>query len=254
SGVIPPASQTLTLALSDTTVCKAPGSNDTRTFPDTAPWIGSGPLPDQGTPPKSLCETSPVDGEGLTRGPFAEGDIPNIQKNSATRENEGQTVLTNGKNVGGRAGTPSAPGALDAGASNYDVHPGQGLRLRLVNTAIIRFFRLRLTDNAGTQIPLVRVGGQGGLLDQAVVEGGVIAGFDTKISSGEVQLDPGDRVDVVAAIPASATGVLTLWTEDMQRTGMGFANIPTVPVAHFNVTGSPGGPSPLGPRTPRPSP
>jgi FtsP/CotA-like multicopper oxidase with cupredoxin domain len=242
SGVIPPASQTLTLALSDTTVCKAPGSNDARTYPDTAPWIGPGMLPDQGTPPVSLCETSPVDEEGMTRGAFAEGDIPNIQKNSATRENEGQTVLTNGKNVGGRAGTPSAPGALAAGAETHEVMAGQGLRLRIGNAATIRFFRLRLTDNAGTQIPLVRIGGQGGLLDNAVVEGGIVAGYDTKISSGEIQLDPGDRADVVAAIPAAASGVLTLWTEDMERTGMGFSKIPTVPVGHFNVVGAVGTP------------
>jgi FtsP/CotA-like multicopper oxidase with cupredoxin domain len=242
SGTLPLPSQTLTLALSDITVCKAPGTNDTRTYPASAPWIGGSPLPDQGTPPVSLCETSAVDEDGMSRGAFAAGDIPNIQRNTGGRENEGQTVLTNGKNVGGRAGTPSAPGALDAGASTFDVRPGQGLRLRLGNTAIIRFFRLRLTDNSGTQIPLVRVGGQGGLLDNAVVEGGIIAGFNTKISSGEIQLDPGDRADVVAAIPASATGVLTLWTEDMERTGMGFSNIPTVPVAHFNVTGSAVGP------------
>jgi FtsP/CotA-like multicopper oxidase with cupredoxin domain len=94
----------------------------------------------------------------VARGPFAEGDVPNIQQNTGGRENEGQTVLTNGKNVGGRDGTPSAPGALAAGAETYDVEAGQGLRLRLGNTATIRFFRLRLTDNAGTQIPLVRIG------------------------------------------------------------------------------------------------
>jgi FtsP/CotA-like multicopper oxidase with cupredoxin domain len=159
-------------------------------------------------------------------------------------------VLTNGKNVGGRAGDPSAPGALDAGAETYDVEAGQGLRLRLGNTATIRFFRLRLTDNAGTQIPLVRIGGQGGLLDSAVVEGGVIAGFDTKIDSGEIQLDPGDRQDVVAAIPSTATGVLTLWTLDMSRTGLGFSNIPTVPVAHFNVVGAAGAPYTIANGTP----
>ncbi|HET6896836.1 MAG TPA: multicopper oxidase domain-containing protein, partial [Vicinamibacteria bacterium] len=54
SGVLPSAGQTLTLALSDITVCKAPGTNDTRTFPASAPWIGGGSLPDQGTPPVSL--------------------------------------------------------------------------------------------------------------------------------------------------------------------------------------------------------
>lgn len=242
SGVIPSLSQTLTLAVSDTTVCKAPGSNEARTYPDSAPWEGPGLLPDQGTPPVSLCETSPIDEDGNSRGPFAEGDVPNIQRTTGTRENEGQTVLTNGKNVGGRAGTHSAPGALAAGAETYDVQAGQGLRLLIGNAATIRFFRLRLTDNAGAQIPLVRIGGQGGLLDNAVVEGGVIAGFDTKIASGELQLDPGDRADVVAAIPATASGVLTLWTLDMPRTGMGFSNLPTVPVAHFNVVGAAGMP------------
>ena len=47
-------------------------------------------------------------------------------------------------------------------------------------------------------------------------------------------------MDVVAAIPAAATGVLTMWTQDFEpRRAAGFSNIPTVPVAHFNVVGSP---------------
>ena len=66
------------------------------------------------------------------------------------------------------------------------------------------------------QIPLVRVGGQGGLLDNALVEGGVVGGFDFKYTSGEILLDPGDRADVVAAIPTAATGVLTLWTRGLR--------------------------------------
>ena len=44
---------------------------------------------------------------------------------------------------------------------------------------------------------------------------------------------------MVAAIPSSATGVLTMWTEDYQRTGNGYSDIPTVPVMHLNVTGTP---------------
>lgn len=111
----------------------------------------------------------------------------------------------------------------------------------------MRFFRLRLTgldtSNNVVQIPLVRVGGQGGLLDSARVEGGVEAnGFDWKFDKGEILLDPGERADVVAVFPTNATGVFTLWTEDYQRTGNGnFAGIPTVPVAHFNIVGAVGG-------------
>ena len=56
-----------------------------------------------------LCEApTAVDGAGNPRGSYAAGDIPAIQSNASGRENEGQTVLTNGKNVGARAGYPAA--------------------------------------------------------------------------------------------------------------------------------------------------
>jgi FtsP/CotA-like multicopper oxidase with cupredoxin domain len=256
TGVIPGAAQTRTLALSDITVCKTPGTNDAETYanpPDIfdPPYVTGADFPGQsGQNPLSLCETDPLDEDGASRPPFALGDVPNIQKAvvTASPTNEGQTILTNGKNVGGRAGTPllalpvpaaPGPGALALDASTLPVSPGQGLRLQIGNTATIRFFRLILSDNAGTQIPLVRIGGQGGLLDNARVEGGVVGGFDFKYTSGEILLDPGDRADVVFAVPASATGVLTLWTQDFSRTGGGFSHTPTVPVAHFAVTGPP---------------
>ncbi len=242
SGALPSPAQTKPIVLSDTTVCKAPPSNDTATYDPASPHVSGGALPAQAPPtPKDLCETSPIDEDGAARGAFAAGDIPNVQSpdpNGMT--NEGQTVLANGKNVGARAGTPSAPGALAAGASKLDVQAGQGVRLQLVNAATIRFFRLRLTTSTGALVRLVRIGGEGGLLDNAVLEGGVQstpAAFDTKYSQGEILIPPGGRADVVAAIPAAATGVLTLWTEDFARTAMGFANTPTVPVMHFNVTG-----------------
>jgi FtsP/CotA-like multicopper oxidase with cupredoxin domain len=254
SGVLPPESQTRTLALNDTTICKAPGSNDARTYNTVPangpvlPHVSGAPLPAQPGPwPAQLCETGAVDDDGNPRPAFAEGDIPNVQKaGTSGRVNEGQTVLTNGIDVGGRAGTPQAPGALDPDAKTLDVQAGQGLRLRLGNETVVRFFRLILTDDAGNQIPLVRVGGQGGILDEAIVEGGVVGGFDFKFGSGEILVDPGDRQDVVVAIPPAATGVLTLWTQDFERTGQGFANIPTVPVAHFKVTGTASSPYTIG--------
>ena len=256
SGAIPGPAQTRTLSLSDITVCKALGSNPSENYenpPDinVPPHVSGADLPAQGGQnPQTLCETGPIDEDGNPRLPFAEGDVPNIQKLAPgfSPTNEGNIVLTNGKNVGGRAGTPLAggplalpgPGALEPGAETLDVQAGQGLRLQIGNTATIRFFRLILTDSLGVQIPLVRIGGQGGLLDNARLEGGVVSGFDFKYTSGEILLDPGDRADVVAAIPTSATGVLTLWTQDFDRTGGGFAKVPTVPVAHLNVTGSAG--------------
>jgi len=160
------------------------------------------------------------------------------------RVNEGQTVLTNGVNVGGRAGTPAAPGALAAGASVLDVNPGQGLRLQIGDSGTTRFFRLHLTDDTGNDVGLVRVGGEGGLLDEAVLDGTPAGGFDFDYNEGEILLDPGDRADVIVAFPSAASGVWTLWTEDFRRTGgsgdgaSGWTRTPTVPVAHFNVTGA----------------
>jgi FtsP/CotA-like multicopper oxidase with cupredoxin domain len=260
AGTIPPASQTVFLALSDVTVCKAPGSNDAATYDgNTQPHVSLAPGWSQPSPfPVTLCEApTAIDEDGNLTGSFAAGDIPNIQGSGTSgRTNEGQTVLTNGKNVGGRAGDPGSPGALAAGAATYTVQAGQGLRLQIGNTGTIRFFRLRLTDSTGTQIPLIRIGGEGGLLDNAVEEGGVIPpgpsppGFDFKYDLGEILLDPGSRADVVAAIPSTATGVLTLWTEDFSRTGQGFAKIPTVPVMHLLVNGVAGSPYTISPGTP----
>ena len=254
SGVIPNASRTRTVVLSDITLCKSP-TNDAVTYPPGGgtPWSGPGPYPGQASPfPTDLCDT-PMDDHGAPiPGPLPAGAVPNIQidplapiPGPQTRMNEGQTVLTNGKNVGGRAGSPSAPGLLNGGASVLNVERGQGLRLQMINSSAIRYMRLRLTDSAGTQIPLIRIGGEGGLLDAAVLEGTpqppAPATFDFKYDTGEILLGPGDRADVVAAIPAGAPGgVATMWTEDFSRTGMTFSGLPTVPVMHLNLLAATG--------------
>ena len=59
-----------------------------------------------------------------------------------------------------------------------------------------------LPTTTGTQVPLIRVGGEGGLLDNAVEEGGTQGTWVTGYDSGEIVLPPGSRADVVAAIPA----------------------------------------------------
>jgi FtsP/CotA-like multicopper oxidase with cupredoxin domain len=153
---------------------------------------------------------------------------------------EGFTVLTNGVNVGARAGTPAAPGTLAVGASSLKVQAGQGLRLQIVNPSPVRYVRLRLTTNSGQKVNLVRIGGEGGLLNYALVEGGITAsGFDTKYGRGEILVPPAGRADVVAKIPSTAgqNSVLTLWTEDYQRVEATYSWTPTVPVMHLKVAG-----------------
>lgn len=256
SGIIPGAVDTRQLVLSDITVCKAPGSNDSATYDATLPWVGGVSLPVQPDPtPIDLCEIAPTGSATTDHGDpalvsYSSGDIPSIIRTGRT--NEGQTVITNGMNVGGRVGSPLSPGVLQAGAHKLNVLAGQGIRLQVVNCATIRYIRLILTTSAGVQVPLVRIGGEGGLLDNAIVEGGVIGGFDTKYTSGEVLLPPATRADIVAAIPAGTTGVLTLWTQDFQRVGgaTNYSDIPTVPMMHLNVMGTAPSTYTIGPGTP----
>jgi FtsP/CotA-like multicopper oxidase with cupredoxin domain len=225
AGTIPPESLTKTFALSDITVCKASGNSSAA---DT------------------LCNTAPIDEDGNPRGPFAVNDVPNIQlPGTAGQVNEGEIVLLNGKNVGGRAGAPddNPLGDLDANAETMNVLAGQTIRLRIGSEATVRFYRLRLTGSDGTntvQVPLVRIGGENGLLNKAKLEGGIVSGFDFGYDSGEVLLDPGDRIDVVATFPPTATGVFTLWEKNFVRQGSNGPNLPTVPVAHFKINGSMG--------------
>ena len=253
-------SDTLQLVLSDITVCQAPGSNPTATYvdpttlplADRAEWL-SGVTAQSSPSPRDLCEIAPGSATDDDGNPavvsYANHFVPSVMR--PPKAAEGQTVLTNGMNVGGRLGTPGAPGALVTVAGTpapRGVLSGQGLRLQIINCSVLRYFRLRLTypDGVGTgiQVPLVRVGGQGGLLDNAIREGGTIGTLNTNYEIGEILLPAAGRADVVVAIPTGlAVGtVLTMWTRDYQRVGnsnpSNWAQTPTVPVMHLTVTGS----------------
>ena len=245
AGTIPDINETQRVVLSDITVCGAPGNPANNPGYNLAlPWAGlGGILPAQGGfSPEDICDINAVGEDGLGIGGYLLGEVPNIQRPMG-RVNEGITVLTNGQNVGPRGGTPNAPAALvPADVRLIDVQPEQGLRLQFVNCATSRYFRLKLTDNLGNNYDLIRIGGEGGLLDTAVLEGGTITGFDTQYDAGEILIPPASRADIVVAIP-DIVGVtdLTLWTLDFQKIpgqGQGWANIPTVPVLHLNITGA----------------
>ena len=163
-------------------------------------------------------------GRQRSAAPYAAGDIPAIQTDSpAARTNEGQTVLTNGKNVGGRAGTPGSPRRARRRRLDARCAAGQGLRLQLLNASAIRYMRLRLTDDSAALDPAVRVGGEGGLLNNAV-EGGRHAralGSHRISTPARSCSPPGCAPTSSPRSRQSATGVLTMWTEDYQRTGHG---------------------------------
>lgn len=251
TGVLPSLANTYQLVLSDITVCKAPTMNDPATYvnpttimpaSDRPEWL-SGATAQNGPTPADLCELAPLGDDGMPGAAFGAGQIPNTFQMTlmlgTVSTVEGQTVLTNGVNVGGRKGTPTAPTGLDPGFSNIPVAPGQGIRFQIANTATTRYFRLILTTAVGTQINLIRVGGEGGVLNDAILEGGMMGTYNTKYSSGEILIPPASRADIVAVIPLGTTGVCTMWTRDFQRTGPAnpgnWAQLPTVPVLHLDV-------------------
>jgi FtsP/CotA-like multicopper oxidase with cupredoxin domain len=247
-GVLP--NRTRTLVLSDITICKAKGENDTETFPadDTLPWVG-GPSFDGHSvspTPRDLCE-EPIDQDGEEIGKaLPAGAVPNIQPAwncrmfpGGCRVNEGQIVLVNGRQPARRAGSPSAPGPLAPGADPLKMKSGEALRLQVINAAASRYFRLRLTDQTGNTLPLYRIGGEGGLLNRVRLEGGLQGQLVTKYDRGQVLLAPANRSDIVLVVPPAKRGdVLTLWTEDYAHTGFGFAMLPTVPLLHIRVVGT----------------
>jgi FtsP/CotA-like multicopper oxidase with cupredoxin domain len=246
-GAIPSLAHTKTLVLSDITVCGEPGTNPA-TFDSTLPHISGNPSwtsnyqnHEQTQSPFILCEAYPLDANGkYLKRSYRAGEVPNIQSPSLIgRMSEGFTVLTNGVNVGGRGGNPHVPGPLGdlaPGAQTLDVQQGQGLRLQIVNPSPVRYMRLRLTTSSAVPVDLFRIGGEGGLLNNPVREGGVVdGGFDFNYVKGEILVPPAGRADVVAKIPDDASGVLTLWQEDFQRVLATYSWTPTVPVMHLKV-------------------
>ena len=229
-GTLPPRRADRTLVLSDITVCKAPGTNDAATYDADAARGGGGAAAAAGwrRRRRPLRDRSPIDEDGDPRGAVRGRRHPeHPDRGAPARDERGpdrahqRHERRRPRRLARRARARSLPGA-----QTLDVQAGQGLRLQIVNAATTRFFRLRLTDERRRhQIPLVRVGGQGGLLDDAVVEGGVRRPrFDTKYT-------PARSCSTRAIAPTSsrrsrpsATGVLTLWTQDFERTGGGRAS------------------------------
>ena len=102
---------------------------------------------------------------------------------------------------------------------------GEGIRLQLINTSITRFWRLSVPGHT-----LLKVGGQNGLLDHVVVEGGVISGeaehedgtvaavdIDTGYARGEILLAPAERADVVLMLNGEVGTEVELRWEDWAR-------------------------------------
>jgi len=110
-----------------------------------------------------------------------------------------------------------------------EVKPGDGIRLKLINTSISRYYRLSLPGHT-----IYRVGGEGGLISNVRVEGGPVMGMrmpmnedytgytgmisiDQGYDKGEILLAPSQRADVVIVPQGSSGDVLTVQWKDFAR-------------------------------------
>lgn len=141
-----------------------------------------------------------------------EGQILSVETDNAMEimnGTEGETLLVNGQV------NPT-----------IEVPAGDGVRFQVINTSITRFWRLVAPGHT-----LYRVGGEGGLLDRARVEGGVVAAtvedetgavigatdVDLGFARGELLLGPAERADVVIDPDGQPGDTIELRWEDFAR-------------------------------------
>lgn len=137
---------------------------------------------------------------------------------------DGATVLVNGQKP-------------DAGMPKITARSGAGIRLRLINTATNRYFRLCVSGN-GADNNLYRIGGEGGFLEHVRLEGGVLGSWDTKYSKGEILLPAGARADIVIVPTGNNGDIITISGIGFNRNGVNNNN-PAGDLIHIEIDNSP---------------
>ncbi len=142
----------------------------------------------------------------------------------------GSRILVNGQVPDPVAKTPM-----------FTVQSGTKIRLRLLNEAISRNFRLTLLTNGNPNLDrnLYRIGGQGGLLEYARLEGGVQGSWNTLYSLGEINIGSGEREDAII-VPSGANGdIIQLVGNPLPQPYQLSQNLPAnYPVAYFKIQGT----------------
>ena len=138
----------------------------------------------------------------------------------------GATVLVNGQKPDPGAQTPK-----------FIVPSGKRVRLYLLNESIARHFRVKLLNSGDNK--LYRIGGQGGLLDNIVLEGGIKGTWDTKYDLGEIVLGSGMRADTIA-VPSGAEGaIIQLVGNPLTAPFSISTGFPAnYPIAYFQISGT----------------
>ncbi|MFN0059197.1 MAG: multicopper oxidase domain-containing protein [Planctomycetota bacterium] len=138
----------------------------------------------------------------------------------------GTTVLVNGEPPDAGAETPK-----------FVVASGQRIRLRLFNAAITRHFRLKLLNSADNK--LYRIGGEGGLLDNVQLDGGVKGTWDTRFDLGEIVIGSGERADVIIVPSGGAGDIVQLTGNPLPNPFNLSTGLPAdYPLAFFEISGT----------------
>lgn len=138
------------------------------------------------------------------------GDTNKTLGNSCSAAGKpGDIFLCNG-DVPSRGGPYCTP-SIDSHPFYY-VGKNQRVRLQLFNASISRNCYLTLKFPCGSpgDTNLYHIGGQGGLLDNAVLDGGVQNGYDFKYNKGAVNFGSGGREDVMFYSSGNAGDVIEL--------------------------------------------
>jgi hypothetical protein len=149
----------------------------------------------------------------------------------------GGVFLCNGT-VPKLAGTFCTPTASSAPV--FDIPNNQRIRLQLFCASISRDCYLTLhfpCSNTAGDTNLYQIGGQGGLLNNAVLNGGIQSSYDFQYASGNVMLGTGLREDVVFNSSGNAGDVIELVGNPagaQWKLSPGFT--PDYPVAFFVIT------------------
>jgi FtsP/CotA-like multicopper oxidase with cupredoxin domain len=122
---------------------------------------------------------------------------------------DGDTIVVNGQD-------PAASVPTIKAAS------GAGVRLRLVNPSTNRYFRLGVEDNGADDVTdnnLYRIGGEGGFLTHARLEGGTLQSWDTEYAVGEILVSTSQRADVVVVPTGNHGDIIKIVGREYHRGG-----------------------------------
>jgi len=162
---------------------------------------------------------------------FGIGD-PGGQNTCNLAQRPGATVLVNGVKPDPAAQAPK-----------FVVPSGKRIRLRLLNESISRHFRVKLLNSGDNK--LYRIGGQGGLLDNMVVEGGTKGTWNTLFDPGEIMLGSGVRADVIIYPTGPEGSIIQLVGNPTTGTFQISTALPAnYPIAYFQISGTASDPAP----------